>query len=375
MKLSSVLNLPIRHIVTSLLCLFGLAVANASAQGQISWTSNAVILESGASSWTTFLQLSDGSWLAGYAVFPSPTFIRVKRSFDSMRTWQQVAEIHEDGRDLDNPRFYMRADGVPLIALRSVITGQSYEIEVYQTVDSGNSFQYLSQVDWDEHLGGVYEPALATLPDGTIAAFYTSEKHQHDHPSYSQIISERISSDGGLTWGSEIFAIAQPGTARPGEPNMITFQDCPELALFYEMCATENCLGHVSYSTDGHSWSPIGPPLPSTFQDIQALQTTSGLIFATSNSYDVIVSPDDTTSWIDTNTHPFSYGEWPAIAQTGPNEIAIGLSGGGPQGQGGQYIQFGDISKLGLQHLTTSRACSRIAPALQPCKPGKPCTQ
>jgi hypothetical protein len=345
------------------------------AQNRITWSSNAVTLESAASSWTTFLQLSDGSWLAAYMTEPSPTYIRVKRSFDSMRTWQWVSEIHEAGRDLDNPRFYMRADGVVLIAMRSVITGQSYEIEVYQTSDSGKSFQFLSQVDWDQHLGGLYEPALATLPDGTIAAFYTNEKHQHDHPSYSQIISERVSQDNGVTWGPEIFAVAQPGTARPGEPNMVTFQDCPQLALFYEMCATENCLGHVSYSTDGLSWSPEGPPLPAMWQDVQALQTQNGLIFATSNSFDVIVSPDDTTTWIDTQSHTFSYGAWPAIAQTSDHEIAVAMTGAGPQGQQGAYIQFGDLSALGLQHMATSRACGRVSPSQLPCKRGSPCNQ
>jgi hypothetical protein len=374
-KHSSVSDSPMRHIATLLVCVFLLAVPTATAQNQISWTTSPVVLDTGLTSWCTFVQLSDGSWLAAYAVFPSPTFIRVKRSFDAMRTWQQVSEIHEDGRDLDNPRLFLRSDGVPLIALRSVITGQSYEIEVYQTADNGNSFQLLSQVDWDEHLGGLYEPSLATLPDGSLAAFYTNEKHQHDHPSYSQIISERVSPDNGLTWGPEIFVIAQPGTARSGEPNAVTFQDCPQMALFYEMCATENCLGHVSYSTDGRSWSPIGPPLPSTFQDIQAVETTSGLIFGTSNSYDVIVSPDDTTSWIDTNSHPFTFGQWPAIAQTGPNEIAVGLTGAGVQGQSGEFIQFGDISQLGLKHLSTSRACSRVAPDPRPCRPGKPCAQ
>lgn len=355
------------------MCAFLLTALAGKAQNTISWTTNPVVLEDAPSSWTTFLQLGDGSWLAAYMVSPSPDFIRIKRSFDSMRTWQQVSEIHESGRDLDNPRFYMRADGVPLLAMRSVITGQSYEIEVYQTVDDGNSFQYLSQVDWDEHLGGLYEPSLATLPDGSIGAFYTNEKYQNTHPSYSQIITEKVSEDGGVTWGPVIFVIAQPGTARPGEPNEITFQDCPEMALFYEMCATENCLGHVSYSSDGRTWSPEGAPLPSTFQDIQALETTTGLIFATSNSYDVIVSPDDTTTWMDTHSGPFSNGEWPAIAQTGPNEIAIAMTGAGPGGLAGEYIQFGDISNLGLTKLTTSRACStgRLSPVA--CKPGMPC--
>ena len=102
------------------------------------------------------------------------------------------------------------------------------------------------------------------------------------------------------------------------------------MAMFYEICATENCQGKVSYSTDARKWSPIGATLPAMWQDIQAVETTDGLIFATSNDYDVIVSPDDTTSWIDTNSHPFSCGEWPAIAQTSPNEIAIAMTGAGP---------------------------------------------
>jgi len=356
-------------------CAFFLAAALASAQNTITWTTNPVVLEDGVSSWTTLLKLSDGSWLAAYTVFPSPSFIRVKRSFDSMRTWQWVSEIHEDGRDLDNSRLYMRPDGVPLIAFRSIIAGQSYRIEVFQTLDNGNSFQFLSQVDWDEHLGGLYEPALATLLDGSIAAFYTNEKHQHEHPSYSQIISERISRDNGLTWGPEIFVIAQPGFARPGEPNLVALRDCPLLALFYEMCATENCQGHISYSVDGQNWSPIGPPLPAMFQDIQALSASSGLIFATSNSYDVIVSSDDTGTWVDTASHPFTHGLWPAIAQTGENEIAVALGSAGSPGQSGQYIQFGDISKLGLQHSTTSRACGGTRPDPKPCRPGAPCLQ
>ena len=130
----------------------------AVAQKPVTWTTQPVVMETDFSSWARMVQLTNGSWLAAYMITTTPNRIRVKRSFDSMRTWQRVAEIAEEGRDLDNPTLMQRSDGTVLLAMRSVITGQSYWIETYQSLDSGNSFQYQSQVDWDHRVGGVYEP-------------------------------------------------------------------------------------------------------------------------------------------------------------------------------------------------------------------------
>ena len=302
------------------------------------------------------VQLRDGSWLAAYMITTTPNRIRVKRSFDRMRTWQTVTEIGEDGRDLDNPTLCLRPDGTVLLAMRSVITGQSYYIETYLSADSGNSFQYQSQVDWDHHAGGVYEPYLYVLPNNSILCFYTSETHQYDTPAYSQTLSEKVSLDGGVTWGAEILAIAQPGAARPGEANIVPLPGSV-LALFYEMCGTENCIGHVSYSTDGVTWPGIGPALPDTFQDVQAVGLTSGLIFATSNLRDIIMSPDYGNTWINTRVYPFSIGTWPGLYQTGPSEIAMVMTGAGPQGQAGEYIQFGTVNASALQPVTSVNTC------------------
>src|SRR5579862_2017793 len=139
----------------------------------VTWTTQPVIIDSDPSSWTRMVQLGDGSWLAAYTIITSPAEIRIKRSFDSMRTWQLVAVVREAGRDLDNPTLCLRPDGTVLLAIRSVITGQSYYIETYQSVDNGNSFQYQSQVDWDHMVGGVYEPYLYVLTNGQILCFYT----------------------------------------------------------------------------------------------------------------------------------------------------------------------------------------------------------
>lgn len=336
--------------------LFGITLARA--QQPVTWTTQPVLLETDFSSWARMTQLKDGSWLAAYQITTLPTRIRIKRSFDNMRTWQLVSEIGEAGRDLDNPALCTLPDGSVLMAIRSVIVGQSYQIETYKTVDSGNSFQYQSQVDWDEHIAGVYEPYLYVLPDGTIACFYTNEKHHLETPAYSQILSERVSADGGFTWGPEIRAIAQPGAARPGEANIVPLPG-GVLALFFEMCGSENCLGHVSYSTDGVTWPSIGPVLPSTFQDVQAVGMRNGLIFATSNLKDIILSTDFTNSWADTRQHPFVYGTWPALYQTGENEIAMVMTSAGDHDHQGQYIQFGTVNPAALQALNSAPPCRK----------------
>jgi hypothetical protein len=341
------------HLIVALLFTAGACLAQ-----PLTWTTQPVILESDFSSWTRMVQLNDGSWLAAYMITTAPNRIRIKRSFDNMRTWQWVSEIGEDGRDLDNPALCLRPDGTVLLAIRSVIEGQSYRVETYQSADSGNSFQYQSQVDWDEHIAGVYEPYLYVLPDGSIACFYTNEKHRLEKPAYSQVLSERISHDGGVTWGPEIRAISQPGAARPGEANIVALPG-GVLAMFFEMCGTENCLGHVSYSTDGVTWPDIGPALPGTFQDVQAVGMKNGLIFATSNSKDLIVSTDFSNSWTDTHQHPFIYGTWPAIYQTGPNEIAMVMTSAGDLGKQGQYIRFGTVDIGALQAFTSVNPCRK----------------
>jgi hypothetical protein len=336
------------HRFLALFLSFISAATFAVAQKPVTWTTQPVIMETDFSSWARMVQLADGSWLAAYMITTTPNRIRIKHSFDHMRTWQFAAEIGEAGRDLDNPTLTLRPDGTVLIALRSVIAGQSYWIETYQSVDSGNSFQYQSQVDWDHHVGGVYEPYLYSLPNGSLLCFYTSEAHQMDTPSYSQTLSEKVSPDGGVTWGAEIFAIAQPGAARPGEANIVSLPG-DVLALFYEICGTENCIGHVSYSTDGVTWPGVGPAVPDTFQDIQAVGMASGLIVATSNLRDIVISPDYTNTWIDTREYPFRWGTWPGIYQTGPNEIAMVMTGAGNNSAPGEYIQFGTVNASALQ--------------------------
>jgi hypothetical protein len=310
----------------------------------ISWSVQPVQLENESSSWARMVHLQDDSWLSAYTVGSSPTHLRVKRSFDRMRSWQFIAELGEPGRDLDNANLLQVADGAILLAIRSIVTGVSYRIQIYRSIDNGNSFQSLSTADSSENTGGsrtrgVYEPFLQGLADGFIACYYANEKHSIEKPAYSQVISERISKDGGQTWGQEIRAVALAGVARPGEPNVIALNGGS--ALFYEVCGSELCVGHTSLSPDGFAWSGgIGPPIPGTWQDAQAV-VISGTVVATSNLHSILISSGDLSEWQDTGMRPFVYGSWPALYQTAIDEIALVMTGGGDAGEPGQYIRFG----------------------------------
>jgi hypothetical protein len=317
----------------------------------VSWSPESVQIESAASSWTRLVHLQDGSWLAAYMIAPSPTALRIKRSFDAMRTWVWMSEIRESGRDLDNANLYQRPDGVILLAMRSLVNGSSYRINVYQSGDDGNSWQFLSTVDRNEaeaKPGGFWEPFLLGLPGGRIVCFYANETHSTGKPAYSQITSERISTDGGATWGAEIFAVAQPGAARPGEPNVA--QTADGYVLFYEVCGTENCVGHTSFSTDGVSWpGNIGPAIPNTVQDAQGVAMDNGLLLAVSNQREVMMSGNTGAGWLDTGMHPFAYGSWPALYQMSPTEVAMVITGGGDNGEAGEYVRFGEIEGATLE--------------------------
>jgi hypothetical protein len=84
-----------------------------------------------------------------------------------------------------------------------------FGLPIMKSIDGGYTWSYASQLDTNPHghiARGLWEAFLYVLPDGRVAGFYANETHADDNPSYSQIISERISSDRGQTWGSEIFA-------------------------------------------------------------------------------------------------------------------------------------------------------------------------
>lgn len=305
------------------------ASAVSAQEDLITWNETAALETESPASWARMAHLKNGDWLAAYAIFgnSSESRIRVKKSSDSMRSWALLTEFGEDGRQLDNANLLLTSNGNVLLAVRSLIDKKSYRVQVYKSLDNGKTFNILSIIDANETPNGaanvgLWEPFLIEFEPNKIAVFYASEKYSKAVPPFSQIIAEKVSTDGGKTWGAEIRVVAEPGASRPGEPNVLKLSG-KSYALFYEVCGTEDCAGHFSVSKNGIDWlSKIGALIPNVFQNPQAGFLDEKTFFVTSNNAKIIFTRDAGKSW-QLNTPAFNFSSWGAFYQTKKDEIAL----------------------------------------------------
>jgi len=256
-NLATALRFLNRSVRILLLSLLALTLLPGRARAQVTWGSSVTVDSSG--SWLRLVHLQDGSWLAAYAYTPSGSSnseIEIQRSIDDMRTWSYVQTVSQSGRNLGNAQLTQLPNGAILLAMRSIVTGVSYRVQIYSASSYNSPFSFLSVIDANENGSndlGVWEPFLFVLPNGNIAAFYADELHQSQ--GYNQLIGERLSTNNGATWGSETIASGvTDGVSRPGEPYltmmangsyMLSTEDCPQGGT----CTSPG--GYYKVSTDG----------------------------------------------------------------------------------------------------------------------------
>jgi hypothetical protein len=295
-------------------------------------------------------KLADGDWLAVYTVFPddAPSRLRIARGRDKARTWETVATVATTGRNLDNGELIQLPNGDVLLAMRSIVKKTSYRLPVYRSRDGGVTWKYLSTIDRNETASGhtdrgLWEPSFNLLDNGSLSVLYANEKHA---PGYSQIISQRLSTDGGATWSDETWAIYQPGggAARPGMPVMARMEN-GRYMMVYEVCGFgPDCDVAYQVSSDGETWAGgLGPYIRHQRCGPYILSTTGGRLIVTSCQNAISVSEDNGKTWFQ-NKPAWSLGfkySWPAIYQTGPREIAV-VNG---TSDGAIKIRFGALAK------------------------------
>jgi hypothetical protein len=197
------------------------------------------------SQYARLLHLRDGDWIIGYTVSRQDGYDRkepysesstggleleIAKSTDNGQHWKKIATISEPGRDLDNAQLIEAQNGDWLLSCRSVRWQESYILRIYRSTNKGTSWMKSGVIDSTAgspgSLGrpdkGIYEPHLYYLDNGNLSVMYANERHVTEHPSYNQIISQKISTDNGSTWGPERWVTAEPGggMARPGMPNL-----------------------------------------------------------------------------------------------------------------------------------------------------------
>lgn len=313
------------------------------------------------SSYARLLKLSNGTWLATTMIYDNVGYkysstggmrLQVFRSADNGRSWSLASTIADPGRDLDNPQMVQMPNGDVLLAARSIRWKESYRLYTYRSTNMGSGFQWISTIDASEGPAGtmsgkgVYEPHMQLLANGNLAVFYANEKHVTQNPSYSQIVSQKISTNGGVTWGSEIYVVWTPGNsaARPGMP-VIARMANGIYRLVYEVCGTQSCNVFTKTSTDGQTWaSGIGTQIPNQQVAPYIISLTDGRLVVTSNKNVLSFSDNYGATWYTNNTTAFGNSTWAAMAQTGPNEIAFINSVPRSVGGANTQVRFANLS-------------------------------
>jgi len=313
---------------------------SALAAAPFDWESSVRVARGG---WARMTKLHNGLWLCVNVIYHDPFSLwQIQISADSGRTWHLLGRISQPGRNLDNGQLLQLADGSVLLTGRSVIDdhqpqhGRSYQLPVYRSDDNGGSWTFVRNVDSNVDPPGnpsglpsvgLWEPFLFLLANGDIACAYSDETRSRDAVPYSQFIGERVSADGGVTWGPETVMVSQTGggAERPGMP-VITHMKNGHYGLIYEVVGIGNADVYFKTSLDGSAWADgIGDPVPGQHAGPYITSLTSGRLVATSCQNVYSYSDDYGITWHQTTPDPYSLGfklSWPSIYQTGAKEIA-----------------------------------------------------
>ena len=216
----------------------------------------------------------NGTLIATFESWPND--FRFYKSTDDGLTWAQISapilssaagwvmKVEPDLYELPAAMGNLPA-GTILCAGNSVIPGggNNHRMEIWYSLDHGVTWQYRGVADQSTNQG-LWEPRLGSTRSGQLACYYSDERFAAS--GYNQLLGERISPDGGLTWGAEIYACAiADGVKRPG---MAVTARLPngQYVMSYEGVGFGGWSQvYIKFSSDGINWgsgpADLGTPV------------------------------------------------------------------------------------------------------------------
>lgn len=183
------------------------------------------------------------------------------RATDTTRSDHAKCNLHWQPHLTEMPRDQgsLKA-GTVLLSASAVCNGDngrmaSMQLQLYGSTDQGRSWQYRGTVADGTAELPVWEPHLQILDDGRLVTYYSSETHKRD--GFNQLLSHKVSSDGGKSWGPEVYDTAMPGgVERPGMVIVTRLPDRTYVYSYEDVQGPNNGQVHLKFSRDGLNWGP-----------------------------------------------------------------------------------------------------------------------
>jgi hypothetical protein len=204
----------------------------------------------------------NGNLIATFEAWPNN--FGIYQSSDDGLTWTQIAapllsstsgwkmRVEPDLFELPVSTGNLSAGTILLAGNARTKHSNNHRMEVWYSTNRGQAWQFRGLVDQSTNQG-LWEPHLALSSSGQLICYYSDERFQAS--GYNQLLGERISPDGGLTWGPETYVCAvADGVKRPG---MAVTAKLPngQYALSYEgVDFGGDSQIYIKFSHDGTNW-------------------------------------------------------------------------------------------------------------------------
>lgn len=179
----------------------------------------------------------------------------------------------QHGWDLDGPTLFElpQAEGnLPAGTLLAAGTAWNHNdytqqaVEVFASTNQGATWSYrsscTSEAGTPNSQGhGIWEPEFAVAGNGDLVCYFSDERPSSNN--YNQVLAHVVSTNGGATWGSEVYDVAvQNGVERPGMATVVKLPN-GTWAMTYEDCKNgfdpdQACDVYIKTTSNAESWNP-----------------------------------------------------------------------------------------------------------------------
>jgi hypothetical protein len=128
----------------------------------------------------------------------------------------------------------------------------SHRMEVWYSTNQGVSWQYRGVADQSANQG-LWEPRINLSSSGQLVCYYSDERFQSS--GYNQLLGERVSADGGLTWSPEVYVVAvADGVKRPGMAITARLPNGQYVMSYEGVGFGAWSQVYIKFSSDGTNW-------------------------------------------------------------------------------------------------------------------------